>query len=263
MVAGRGLFHGERLRRLLMLSMGEHLGNPRTSTIARELGVSAGTVRRWIRDGIPKKRESDVAALVRPSTELLAQERKELEDAQRVAKSLDALDAGAGVPMWAAQSWLVPHRLVLFRHDAYGVIVPRVSVAESSAKARKHQLQGLARTANYARVVRAEWVFPSKYHAQVARLQLLEELLPYRVQLREGILDRGATQAWLSEARTPRLPWMRFYRVPRAGRGTIGELARSSSTLTAAEKRVLRNHDRRAARARQLELDAAVVMVGR
>lgn len=260
-MAAAHFLRGSRLRRLFMLSLGEHQGRPRTAAIARELGVGSSTVRRWVRDGIPLAREGDVADLIRPSNDLLAQELKELEDARRVAKSLDA-QPGDDVPMWAARSWLVPHRLVLFRHDAYGVIVPRVSIAASSAKARKHQLQGLPRGANYARVVRAEWVFPSKYHAQVARLQLLHELLPYRVHLREGVIDRGSTQAWLAEARTARLPWMRFYRVPRAGRGLIGDLARSSTELNAAEKRVLRNHARRAQRARRNGVDPALVMTG-
>lgn len=261
MAAGHVL-RGDRLRRLFMLSMGEHQGSPRTAAIARELSVSSSTVRRWVRDGIPQTREADVADLIRPSVELMEQEQKEFADAHRVAKSLDALALGEEAPMWAASSWLVPHRLVLFRHDAYGVVVPRVSVAASSAKARKHQLQGLPRRANYARVVRAEWVFPSKYHAQLARLQLLRELLPYRVQLREGILERGSTQAWLTEARTPRLPWMRFYRVPRAGRGLIGDLARSSTDLNDAEQRVLRNHARRAQRVRREGKDPALVMTG-
>lgn len=203
-----------RLRRMLQLAVGVRAGGQlRTSEVAAELGVAPSSVRRWIRAGVPAARVEQVEALVRPTERRLRDEAFDRRNFAAAVATLDRLEPGAPVPEWVHAGWGRPYRLSLVKMLELGVLVPRI-VADppETGPARRRLLQGAGRVRRYAEVVRSEWRFPSRYHAALARLELLDGVGAWRVQLREGLVDRGATQAWLLEAPTPRRTWMRPYR---------------------------------------------------
>lgn len=203
-----------RLRRMLQLAVGVRAGGQlRTSEVAAELGVASSSVRRWIRDGVPAARVEQVEALVRPSARRLREEAADRRNFAAAVEALDQLEPGAPTPAWVHDGWGAPYRLSLVKLIELGVLVPRITADPPERAARRRLLHGAGRVQRYAAVVRSEWLFPSRYHAALARLELLDAVGSWRVQLREGLVDRGATQAWLLEAPTPRRTWMRRYRV--------------------------------------------------
>lgn len=209
-----------RLRRMLQLAVGVRSGGQlRTSEVAAELGVAPSSVRRWVRDGVPAARVEQVEALVRPTDRRLREEAADRRNFAAAVEALDRLEPGAEVPDWVHNGWGTPYRLSLVKLLELGVLVPRITAdPPEGAAARRRLLQGAGKVRRYAEVVRSEWRFPSRYHAALARLELLDAVGSWRVQLREGLVDRGSTQAWLLEAPTPRKSWMRPYRV-RSKRG--------------------------------------------
>lgn len=215
---------GPRLRKLLRLS----IPMPRLAdeqvvarTVAPHFGVTPSTVRRWMRTRLPADRVGQLEDLVLPSDVVLEQERVELRRTLRIIDGFRQRAYGAATPPWAARSFMSPHRLVLVKYDELGIVIPRIGAAPASASARQHQLRGIDPTARYARVIRAEWIFATKYHAMRARFELLERMTPWRVQVHVDWIERGATQAWLLEGRTPTIPWMRAHRVRRGRRDSV------------------------------------------
>lgn len=227
------VMQGDRLRTLLRLALGERPdGRMYTSSVARELGVSPSTLRRWVRDGVPEARWQDVDALVRPSPRVLQQEQIDLRRFVHERDAFADVDVKA-LPEWVHRGWEQPHRLSLVKIARLHVVVPRMTAHPPTPPARRRQLEGVRAQDWYSQAIRSEWLFPSRYHAAAARLELLAGLSAWRVQLRAGLLDRGATQAWLDEAPTPRRTWMAPYRVGSKSRARASDL-RSRRSVEAA-----------------------------
>lgn len=237
-----GVLSGDRLRLLLTLHIGPgRAGELRTTETAANLGVSPSTIRRWVRHGLPESRLPAIDAQLLPPPATLEQEAKDLARARGVVQSLRDVDDRT-VPVWAAADWLTPHRLIVLKVPKWGVVVPRVGMLPATALSRKEQLRGIPKATRYADVVRSEYWFPTKYHAVVARLELLGTMRAWRVHVAPSVLSRGATQAWLIEAPQPQRAWMRQHRVPKV-RATIGQLIDADEALTReqlAHLRVLR-----------------------
>lgn len=234
-----GVLSGDRLRLLLTLHLGPgRAGELRTTETASDLGVSPSTIRRWIRHGLPESRLAEIDAQLMPPAATLEQEAKDLARARGVVQSLHDVDERT-VPVWAAADWLRPHRLILLKVPKWGIVVPRVGMLPATALSRKEQLRGIDKNTRYADVVRSEFWFPTKYHAVVARLELLSTMRAWRVHVAPSILSRGATQAWLLEAPQPKRAWMRQYRVDKA-RSTIRDLIEGDEALTREQNAHLR-----------------------
>lgn len=208
-----------RLREMLMLALGTCRGHVRTSAIAERLSVSTSTVRRWLRDGVPAARIEDVLALVRPSQRVLVQEPR---DRRVYAEAVAILDAGESLGH-APSGWLDRHQLSLVKLDELGVVVPRIARLPLGSRAARRQLDGVDSSSWFTRSVRTVWDFPSRYHAALARLELLDAVSEWRVQLRAGLVDRGATQAWLASAPRVRRTWMHPF-LAKKPKTTVGEL---------------------------------------
>lgn len=201
-----------RLRRMLQLAVGVRAGGQlRTSEVAAELGVAPSTVRRWIRDGVPTARVDQVEALVRPTHRRLREEAADRTNFAHAVDALDKLGADAPTPSWVHIGWESSYKLSLVKLTDLGVLVPRITAYPPSEPAERRHRHGAKRGQRYGQIVRSEWIFPSRYHAALARLELLDAVSAWRVQLRPGLLERGTTQAWLLEAPTPRRAWMKPY----------------------------------------------------
>lgn len=167
---------------------------------AAEFGVSPSTVRRWVRNGLPARRRSEIQAKTLPSSEMRAQERRELLHARESLWDI----AGRGAPInssWTEQGWLKPHLLVvvLLRHR--GVCVVRLARADSLRAEERF-------TAGGGEVVE-EIEFRNRFRAQVAKGELLEAVDDWRIIIPTGSLRPGRTQAWIADAPRPTLEWLR------------------------------------------------------
>lgn len=216
---------GPALRQMLRLSIpGEKIVTE--STIARNVApffeVTPQTIRRWMRTQLPSDRIEQLEQLVRPSASVLEQEAIDLRRTLQITAGCKEIRYG-DTPEWAVESFMRPHRLLLVKHHELGVVIPRVGAAPASATARQRQLERIRGRESYAKIVRAEWLFPTRYHAMQARLELLHKLTPWRVQVRPKELERGATQAWLLQARTPHIPWLQPHRIRKGHSGLVFE----------------------------------------
>ncbi len=191
-----------RLKSLLANGMGLFGRRSRldANAAAAELGVSASTVRRWARNGIPAARRAQIAALVLPPQKQLEQERRELEYARQSLWEI----SGRGAPVneaWKREGWLSPHLLTIVRLKDRGVLVPRITNPNSGEKSRRLRADG-------GEVIE-ELEFRNRFRAQVAKGELLEAIAAWRVLVPAGHQSRGRTQAWLEEAPRPTLEWLR------------------------------------------------------
>lgn len=190
-----------RLGRALALSLnafGRRRGHVDAARAGVRLGVSAGTVRRWVRVRVPAARRAQLEALILPSGETLAQEARELTYALAALEDI----YGRGLPVaasWVEQGWTEPHVLAVVRYERLGVCVARIARASGDQKTRARMRAG-------GTELELE-VFPNRFAAQVAKGQLLESVGAWRVQLADGLIARGRTEAWMEEAPRRALGW--------------------------------------------------------
>lgn len=165
---------------------------------AAHFGVSAQTIRRWVRGPVPVKRRAELEALILPSAHLLEQEDRELEYAKW---SLERVYGGGEGwnPSWGSEGWLEPHVVAIVGYDALGVTVARIANAAMDQKTRYRLRAG---------GVELEMeVFPNRFAAEVAKGLLLLEVAPWRVVIAKDVLSRGRTESWMVEASRHRLSW--------------------------------------------------------
>lgn len=202
----RRVWGEHRLGTVLGDALGEYnrLGTVKAERAAERLGVSSGTIRRWVRDGVPEARMKDVVKLVRPPKGAFEQERRDLAIARRYSQDLRQRSSPL-LEQWRLKGWDRPHLVGIVAVRGTSVQVARIVNAEADrASMRRFGAGG-----ELIEVAR----FPSKFRADAARLELLEDVHDWRLKLPEGRLKRGGGKAWLSEG--PRKPLAHYRRHPR------------------------------------------------
>lgn len=172
--------------------------------VGAAVGVTAGTVRRWAREGLPLRRLEAFEGKILPAPIALEQDHRELSYARAAVDEINDRSRSIN-PAWKEQRWLEPHSLGIVRFEHLGICVPRLSRADGESKTSARARAGSG-------VVIEEYLFGNRLSAQVAKGELLEALLPWRLVLPPGIIDRGRTEAWLEDAPMPKLPWMALTR---------------------------------------------------
>ncbi len=167
--------------------------------VSDRFGVAPGTVRRWVREGLPARRKAEFAALVMPADPSLEQERRESAYAREALADIYGL-GGPVNPAWKKQGWLEPHVLAVVELSRLGVCAPRIARADGDQKTRERMRAG-------GGVIVDQDVFPNRFAAQVAKGELLALVAEWRVVLPHGLISRGRTETWLREAPRERVAW--------------------------------------------------------
>lgn len=191
-----------RLSLILGAALGSYnrLGNVNAGTASHILGVSEGTIRRWVREGVPASKQRTVVELVRPPQGAFEDEYSELLTARRNLDYLEQNPAGAA-ELWGAKRWTEPHDLAIVNLAGEPFSVARIARHDRDAASTRRMLQGGQKDAHRRYLPPAEIAtFPNYFAAAIARLEILEDVYPYRVRLADGRLDRGGAKAWLTEA---------------------------------------------------------------
>lgn len=170
------------------------LGRVDAGTAAYNLGVTPGTVRRWVRDGVPAARRVDVIALVCPPQGAFTQERTDhLNAIWALTKIADEPQIAEG--LWRYKGWLKPHDLAIIAIKDMPVHTIRLSATDRSKDADR-RLRAGGKILTIA-------AFPNYFAAVRARAEILEDVYALRVQLRNTLLASGAGKAWLSAPHKP------------------------------------------------------------
>lgn len=172
--------------------------------VASVFGVTPGTVRRWVRQGLPSSRIEQLAGMVElPDEELLDRQRRERDEAVRLAREFRE-GAIAPTRAWSRQGWTGPHRVeVLQLEDRGFLLLARVSrVSDPQDRIRSHNRR-------YGAVLVDEAVFPSRFVAMAAKHEVLAAVADWRVLAPAGYLERGGTEVWLPGAPRPALSKVR------------------------------------------------------
>lgn len=177
------------------LSSYNRLGHVDAVTAAQALGVSEGTIRRWIRNGVPPTRFARVIALVRPPQGAFEQERKDLVYARGAVKKI-AEDPTNATALWGYKGYLEKWDLAVINIRNMPVQTVRMARSDRDKAATRRLAAG-------GEIVEIT-TLPNYWAAIVARCELLEDVYPYRVQLRNTKLASGAGKAFLDDA--PRKP---------------------------------------------------------
>lgn len=209
-----------RLSQILAAALDSYnrLGRVNAHRAAAELDVSEGTIRRWVRDGVPAGKLHAVRDLVRPPQGAFEQEYSDLV-VGRDALKLIATDPERADALWGALGWLEPHDLAIVRLSGAPIHVARLARHDRNSAGTTRLLEGGEKNEKrrYKPPV-ALVTFPNRWAATVARLELLEDVYAYRVQLPEGKITRGAGKAWLADA--PHKPLSSFRRPRKRIRST-------------------------------------------
>lgn len=190
--------HGEHLAALLGWAFTARRENGRVDAhlVASELGVSEGTVRRWIRAGLPKARLEVLQELIEIPNDVLEEQRRQVEYSIGVAR---ALRAGTIVAQkgWSDNQWMSPHAVKVVELTQVG----HLCLAQiNRVGAKKTDLP-----AKYGAVLLQSVVFPNRFVANAAKAEVLRAVNDWRVYVEEGVLDRGRTEAWVAGAAVPSL----------------------------------------------------------
>ncbi|KDA04531.1 hypothetical protein DC31_06410 [Microbacterium sp. CH12i] len=214
-----------RLSLILGAALGSYnrLGNVNALAASTALDVSEGTIRRWVRNGVPTSRQQAVIELVRPPQGAFEDEYSELITARRNLEYLEQNPSGAA-EIWGIKRWDEPHDLAVVKLAGEPFSVARIARTEREPASTRRMLQGGQKDTRGHYLPPAEIAtFPNYFAAAIARLEILEDVYAYRVRMPHGRLDRGGSKAWLTEA--PRKP-LKSYRKkgrirPRTG-ATVG-----------------------------------------
>lgn len=200
---------GERFNVMLAAAIDSYnrLGNVDKSAASARLGVSSRTIQRWIRDGIPDKRLSDVVSVVRPPQGAFVQEKNDLINDWNAVDVIARNREGAH-DLWGDRGWLEPHDLAIV--ELADAPVRTVRIANSSRATRLlrrlkagHNLNGEEKRAIRELSAGGQIIdiltFPNRFSASIARGEILNDVYAYRINLPEGKIKRGGSKAWLSE----------------------------------------------------------------
>jgi len=168
--------------------------------VGEAIGVTPGTVRRWVREKLPERRRADIERLILPTADALEQE--ERERAYAVEALADIYGRGRPtLEAWKEQGWLEPHVLAVVQLPRLRVCVARIARVDGDQKSRERIRAG-------GGVIVDQDIFPNRFAAQVAKAQLLEQLRAWRVVIPHGYVSRGRTESWLEEAPRPTVSWL-------------------------------------------------------
>ena len=176
------------------------LGHVDADTASATFGVSEGTIRRWIRDGVPPRRIEHVISLVRPPQGAFTQERADLLFARKAVAKI-ATEPENATALWGYKGYLEKWDLAIISINHMPVLTVRMGRNDRDKAADKRLTAG-------GKIIEIA-TFPNYFAAVVARSELLEDVYPFRVQLRNTKLASGAGKAFLEDA--PRKP-LRSYR---------------------------------------------------
>ena len=171
------------------------LGHVDADTASATFGVSEGTIRRWIRDGVPPRRIEHVISLVRPPQGAFTQERADLLFARKAVAKI-ATEPENATALWGYKGYLEKWDLAIISINHMPVLTVRMARTDRDRAADKRLAAG-------GELVEIS-TFPSYWAAIAARSEILEDVYPYRVQLRNTKLASGAGKAFLDDA--PRKP---------------------------------------------------------
>ena len=206
-----------KLSQVMAAALGSfnRLGHVDAGTASETFGVSEGTIRRWIRDGVPPRRIGHVISLVRPPQGAFEQERKDLIYARSAVTKTRSEPANA-VALWGYKGYLEKWDLAIIKIKNMPVLTVRMARTDRDRAADKRLAAG-------GELIEIS-TFPTYWAAIVARNELLEDVYPYRVQLRNTKLASGAGKAFLDEA--PHKP-LRSYR--KQARTTLRQTTRENA----------------------------------
>lgn len=195
-----------KLGQVMAAALGSYnrLGHVNAGTAAEALGVSEGTIRRWIRDGIPASRVSKVIGLIRPPQGAFTQENADLLYARKAVTKI-ANDLSNAEAIWGYKGYLEQWDLAIIKIKDMPVLTVRLARADRDKAANKRLSAG--------GVITQTATFPNYFAAVAARSELLEDVYPYRVQLRNTKLASGAGKAFLEDA--PHKPLRSYRKRPR------------------------------------------------
>lgn len=182
-------------------AFGRH-GRVDTRLIAEHFGVAPGTVRRWIREGVPRSRVEALRELVMPSASIRRQEKVDLDYAREALWDI----GGRGAPvseLWVKNGWLKPHSLAVVLFGDRQLCTARLGRADGDRTNARMRADG-------GEVIELE-TFRNRFAAQVAKIELLEHVAEWRVSLPHGAVSRGHTEAWLASAPRPTLEELRLH----------------------------------------------------
>ncbi len=200
-----------RLSQILGAALGSYnrLGNVNALAASTALDVSEGTIRRWVREGVPTTKQQAVVELVRPPQGAFEDEYSELITARRNLDYLEQNPTGA-TEIWGIKRWNEPHDLAIITLAGEPFSVARIARTDREPASTRRMLQGGHKDARGHYLPPAEIAtFPNYFAATIARLEILEDVYAYRVRMPDGRLDRGGAKAWLTDA--PRKP-LKSYR---------------------------------------------------
>ncbi len=174
-------------------------GKLSSKKVAAKMKVSPSTVNRWLRQGLPQKRQIALAKKIRPSKNQLSQERLDLGYAR--ASAIDVASPPEPLnPSWGLEGWLERHTLYVVWFPKLGICVPRIS-RDGAARAEERLRSG-------GGIIIEKTRCKNRFVAEVAKGELLIAVAEWRVVLPSGILRRGRTQAFLKDAPRKRIYWI-------------------------------------------------------
>lgn len=171
-------------------------GRPDTRRAAELFEVAPCTVRRWIREGLPKSRVHDVESRISIPEDVLELQRDQAELARERARDL-SVKGYSPQPSWEKMGWTSPHLVEVVELSDLGHLrLVRLRRANAPASSRNRRYG--ARVLDVA-------TFPNRFVAEAAKAVVLEAVSNWRVNVTGGVLVRGSTEAWLPGAPAPSL----------------------------------------------------------
>lgn len=175
-------------------------GRLNAELVAAGEGVSAQTVRRWVREGFPVDRSPALWREVGMPLSVLEEQERKARQAVEVARAFhrDELAPNVG---WTESGWLEPHWVELVELDGRSHLC-LARVTRAGAEYRTRSTMYGARTLD-------ELLVPNRFIADAMKHDVLDRVGPWRVRVQPGFIARGSTEAWLPGAPLPALKTVR------------------------------------------------------
>lgn len=164
--------------------------------------MTAGSIRRWARKGLPHTRREALKSVVAVSETVLVQEK--VQHGLAIEGTATMHLKGVKASEWRSRGWDQPHMLYLVWFPNLGVWIPRTGVMGEKTLSRVTAGAGGGR-------ILTRHIFEDYFAAQAARFQLLEDCAQWRVSVPEleSVAGTGRLQgrrgAVLGGAGVPRL----------------------------------------------------------